>query len=71
MERPGRDGQPHKASASWGSVLRRKYVEGYLGRWDLLEKPASNAPFLGDPQYLELLKVKRWRPLHVPQAMGG
>jgi hypothetical protein len=52
-------------------VLRRKYVEGYLGRWDLLEKPASNAPFLGDPQYLELLKVKRWRPLHVPQAMGG
>jgi hypothetical protein len=69
MERPRRDGQPHKESPSWGGVLGREYVEGYLGRWDLLDEPASRAHYLGAPEYLEWLKVERWRPEYVPQAM--
>jgi hypothetical protein len=35
-------------------TIRARWIEGYLEQWDLLDRSAYRAPFLGDPVFLEV-----------------
>jgi hypothetical protein len=54
LSRPGLTGTPHKDTERRGIVAA--HVAGYEDRWDLLDKPANEAPLLVDRWYTDCVK---------------
>lgn len=52
VHRPARPG--HQRRDSEQRNIRAGWIEQYRDRWDLLEEPSWDAPYLGDPLFLEL-----------------
>lgn len=62
LSRPGRKGQPHRDSAM--RQVRAKHIDGYRERWDLLDKPTSEAPLLVHEWYREVVTQFGFPPGH-------
>jgi hypothetical protein len=54
LSRTARDGTPHRENPRRNMQLA--YITGYEDRWDLLERPADEAPLLIDQWYTDCVK---------------
>jgi hypothetical protein len=62
MKVPARSGKPHKSTTL--RVIAGKHFAGYEEAWELLEHPASAAPLLLDPVYVEMAAEHGFPPQH-------